>query len=281
MTITLTMRLRLDTWTSTGAGFGHRSRRRWPPRTPRGRSTTRDSRTARRRRAPGNVRIQRATCGTRLVRHQYQHDGGAGRRARFPGPRPAHARRGESEQHVAGQRRDRPPPRAAPVRAGPPRASPAHRRRAAPAALRRGSVVRRTGPVGVTSTTRLAGSSRVNAAAAASSAKQIGSSTVAAAGNAAPQPPTTTATPLTTDDRRPRPGPQYRPGHHAVTAWVNPPVPASTSRIAAATPAMPEGTDDAAAQPAPRPRAGAPPGPRSRTGRAASRGRTTATRARS
>ena len=56
--------------------------------------------------------------------------------------------------------------------------------------------VRRTGPVGVTSTTRLAGSSRVNAAAAASSAKQTGSSTVAAAGNAAPQPPTTTATPL-------------------------------------------------------------------------------------
>src|SRR5690349_4815168 len=56
--------------------------------------------------------------------------------------------------------------------------------------------VRRTGPVGVTSTTRLAGSSRVNAAAAASSAKQTGNSTVAAAGNAAPQPPTTTATPL-------------------------------------------------------------------------------------
>jgi hypothetical protein len=56
--------------------------------------------------------------------------------------------------------------------------------------------VRRTGPVGVTSTTRLAGSSRVNAAAAASSAKQTGSSTGAAAGNAAPQPPTTTATPL-------------------------------------------------------------------------------------
>ena len=56
--------------------------------------------------------------------------------------------------------------------------------------------VRRAGPVGVTSTTTLAGSSRVNAAAAASSAKQIGSSTVAAAGNAAPQPPTTTATPL-------------------------------------------------------------------------------------
>jgi hypothetical protein len=57
-------------------------------------------------------------------------------------------------------------------------------------------LVRRTGPVGVTSTTRLAGSSRVNAAAAASSAKQIGNSTVAATGNAPPQPPTTTATPL-------------------------------------------------------------------------------------
>ena len=57
--------------------------------------------------------------------------------------------------------------------------------------------MRRAGPVGVTSTTRLAGSSRVNAAAPASSAKQTGSSMVAAAGNAAPQPPTTTATPLT------------------------------------------------------------------------------------
>ena len=57
-------------------------------------------------------------------------------------------------------------------------------------------VVRRTGPVGVTSTTRLAGSSRVNAAAAASNVKQIGSSTVAAAGNTA-QPPTTPLTPMT------------------------------------------------------------------------------------
>ena len=56
--------------------------------------------------------------------------------------------------------------------------------------------MRRTGPVGVTSTTRLAGSSRTNAAAAASSVKAIGNSTVAAAGNATPQPPTTTATPL-------------------------------------------------------------------------------------
>ena len=56
--------------------------------------------------------------------------------------------------------------------------------------------VRRAGVVGVTSTTRLAGSSRVNAAAAASSAKQTGNSMVAAAGNAAPQPPTTTARPL-------------------------------------------------------------------------------------
>ena len=41
--------------------------------------------------------------------------------------------------------------------------------------------VRRTGPVGITSTTRLAGSSRVNAAAAASSKKQIGNSDVAVA----------------------------------------------------------------------------------------------------
>ena len=37
-------------------------------------------------------------------RHQHQHDGGAGRRARFPGPRPGHAGHGESEQDVAGQR---------------------------------------------------------------------------------------------------------------------------------------------------------------------------------
>ena len=59
------------------------------------------------------------------------------------------------------------------------------------------TLVRRAGPVGVTSTTRLAGSSRANAAAAASRAKQIGSIVVAAAGNAAPQPPTTTATPVT------------------------------------------------------------------------------------
>ena len=58
-------------------------------------------------------------------------------------------------------------------------------------------LVRRAGVVGVTSTTRLAGSSRVNAAAAASSAKQTGNSTVPAAGNAAPQPPTTTAAPVT------------------------------------------------------------------------------------
>ena len=58
-------------------------------------------------------------------------------------------------------------------------------------------LVRRTGPVGVTSTTALAGSSRVNAAAAASSAKQTGSNVVAAAANTAAQPPTTTATPLT------------------------------------------------------------------------------------
>ncbi len=57
--------------------------------------------------------------------------------------------------------------------------------------------MRRTGPVGVTSTTWLAGSSRVNAAAAASSVKAIGNSTVVAAGNATPQPPTTTAAPLT------------------------------------------------------------------------------------
>ena len=57
--------------------------------------------------------------------------------------------------------------------------------------------MRRTGPVGVTSTTRLAGSSRVNAAAAASNVKQIGSSTVAAAGKTAPQPPTTPLTPMT------------------------------------------------------------------------------------
>ena len=51
--------------------------------------------------------------------------------------------------------------------------------------------------VGVTSTTKLAGSSRVNAAAAPSNAKQIGSSTVAAGGIPAPKPPTTTATPVT------------------------------------------------------------------------------------
>ena len=47
-------------------------------------------------------------------------------------------------------------------------------------------------------------------------------------------------------DRRPGPGPQHRSGHHAVTAWVNPPVPASTSMIRAARPRC-EGTDDAGA----------------------------------
>src|SRR6185437_2321363 len=40
-------------------------------------------------------------------------------------------------------------------------------------------------------------------------------------------------------DRRPRPGPQHRSGHHAVRGWVNPPRAASTSKIRAATPAMP------------------------------------------
>ena len=39
-------------------------------------------------------------------------------------------------------------------------------------------------------------------------------------------------------DRRPRPGPQHRSGHHAVTAWVNPPAAASTSKITAAAAAM-------------------------------------------
>ena len=142
------------------------------------------------------MRTQRATWRHEAGRHQHQHDGGAGRRARFSGPRPEHARDGESEQHVAGQRQaDRRPGQRLPAQAAASNTSAPAASGASNATAR--ILVRRTGPVGVTSTTRLAGSSRVNAAAAASSAKQIGNSMVAAAGNAAPQPPTTTATPLT------------------------------------------------------------------------------------
>src|ERR1700760_2489873 len=40
-----------EPWISTEAAFGHRPRWRWPPRTPRGRSTTRGPRTDRQGRA--------------------------------------------------------------------------------------------------------------------------------------------------------------------------------------------------------------------------------------
>ena len=68
-------------WISTGAGFGRRSRWRWPPRIPRGRSTTHDPRTARRYRAPG-------TCGpsARSAARGWAPSAPAGRR-RLPSAR--------------------------------------------------------------------------------------------------------------------------------------------------------------------------------------------------
>ena len=50
-------------------------------------------------------------------------------------------------------------------------------------------------------------------------------------------------------DRRPRPGPQHRSGHHAVTAWVNPPGAASTSKISGRHSRDAEGADDPGAHP--------------------------------
>jgi hypothetical protein len=143
----------------------------------------------------GNVRTQRATCGTRAgvisTRTTAVPATAPGSPVRV---RTTHATAKPSSMLPASAR-----PAAAQGSACPRRAAASST--SAPAASGASNAtariwVRRTGPVGVTSTTRLAGSSRVNAAAAASSAKQIGSSTVAAAGNAAPQPPTTTATPL-------------------------------------------------------------------------------------
>jgi hypothetical protein len=85
----------------------------------------------------------------------------------------------------------------------------------------------------LTSTPWLARSSRTNAAAAASNVKAIGNSIGGGRGErdaAAANHDRRAADP---GDRRPRPGPQFRPDHHPLTAWVNPPVAASTSRIAA------------------------------------------------
>jgi len=144
----------------------------------------------------GNVRIQRATCGTRIGAISPSTTTAAA-----PGPgSPVRVR----ATHAAVN-----PSRTLPARA---RLVAAHGSTSprisavimtsAPAASGTSNptariLVRRMGPVGVTSTTGLAGSSRVNAAAAASSVKQIGNSTVAAAGSAAPQPPARAATTVT------------------------------------------------------------------------------------
>src|SRR5262249_55912834 len=98
-------------------------------------------------------------------------------------------------------------------------------------------LVRRKGPVGVKSTTRLAGSSRVNPGGGETRTKETGNKTGGAAGNAAPTPPPPPPPPAEPHARLPRPGPQHRSDHHVTTAWVNPPVPASTSMIRAAAPA--------------------------------------------
>jgi len=144
----------------------------------------------------GNVRTQRATCGTRVGAISTSTTAVP---ATAPGSpvrvRITHATAKPNNMLPTSAR-----PAAAQGSAWPRRAAASST--TAPAANGASSAtariwVRRTGPVGVTSTTRLAGSSRANAAAVASSVKQIGSSTVAAAGNAAPQAPTTTATPLT------------------------------------------------------------------------------------
>src|SRR6266566_2468611 len=144
----------------------------------------------------GNVRTQRAICGTRLGAISTSTTAVP---AAAPGSavrvRATHAAVKPSSTLPASAR-----PAAAQGSASPPMAAVS--RTSAPAvsgasSATARSLVRRAGVVGVTSTTGLAGSSRVNAAAAASSAKQTGNSMVAAAGNAAAQPPATTATPVT------------------------------------------------------------------------------------
>ena len=144
----------------------------------------------------GNVRTQRATCGTRLgaiststttvpvtapgspVRVQAthaaanpeQHVVGQRETGRRPGQRQSPQCRRQHDQRAGGERRQQ--------RHGTDPGAPA-------------------GPGRRHVDDQAGSSSRVNAAAAASSAKQTGNSTVAAAGNAAPQPPATTAAPLT------------------------------------------------------------------------------------
>src|SRR5215831_13346542 len=144
----------------------------------------------------GNVRTQRATCGTRLGAISTSTTAAP---TAAPGSpirvRTTHATANPSTTLPSNAR-----PAAAQGSASPCMAAASMT--SAPAASGASNamariLVRRTGPVGVTSTIRLAGSSRVNAAAAASSAKQTGNSAVADAGKATPQPPTTTATPLT------------------------------------------------------------------------------------
>src|SRR6266536_2890254 len=139
----------------------------------------------------GNVRTKRATCGTRVGAISTSTTAvpaaGPGSPVRV---RSTHATAKPASARPAAAQGSACPRRAAASSTSVPAASGAS---SATARI----WVRRTGPVGVTATTRLAGSSRVNAAAAASSAKQTGNSTVAAAGNAAAQPPTTTATPVT------------------------------------------------------------------------------------
>ena len=112
-------------------GDGHRAHREdGPPHGVRGRAA---GAWCRERADPaGDVRHEAG-------RHQHQHDGGAGRRARFPGPGPEHARHGEAGQHVAGQRETGSRPGQGLSAQRPPPAAPACRRRAGPAARRRGS----------------------------------------------------------------------------------------------------------------------------------------------
>src|SRR5215831_18873650 len=133
----------------------------------------------------GNVRTQRATCGTRLGVISTSTTA-------VPTAAPGSPVRVRTT-HAAANPSSTLPASASQVAAQGIASAPAAS--GASSATAR-TVVRRAGPVGVTSTTWLAGSSRVNAAAPASSVKQTGNSTVEAAGNAAPQPPTKSATPL-------------------------------------------------------------------------------------
>jgi len=116
----------------------------------------------------GKVLTRRAAAGTRLGAIQDQGD--SGRRPRLTGTRAGQAGHGESQHDVAaerecGRRPGQGRPRCAPARMSTvPAATGASNARAR-------MPVRRRGPVGVTSTTWLAGSSRVNAAAAANSAR--------------------------------------------------------------------------------------------------------------